>query len=320
MRVIFLGTPGYSIPVLSSLFDAGHELLTVVSRPAKPVGRGRSMRSPPAAEWAREHNIPVLQPTSLRPPEVIARFQALKPDVMVVAAYGLIVPAEILAVPAKGCLNVHPSLLPKYRGPSPVVEALLHGEKVTGITIMLLDEGMDTGPIVAQEMCSVLDEDTSESLTTRMFEQGAELLVRTLPAWDAGKLEPVPQDNSLATYSRLLGKLDGSLDFTLPAKKLVDQIRALTPWPSTYTYWNGKILKVLKAVSLAKDAANASDLSDSRPGKVVSLKSDKKTFLAIVTSDGLLGIMDLQLEGRKPSDGKTFLRGHADFLGAELPS
>ena len=320
MRVIFLGTPGYSIPVLSSLFYAGHELLTVVSRPEKPAGRGRRMESPPTVEWAREHGIPVLQPTSLHPPEVIARFQALKPDVMVVAAYGLILPAKILAVPAKGCLNVHPSLLPKYRGSSPVVEALLHGETVTGITIMLLDEGMDTGPIVAQEMCPVLDEDTSESLTTRMFERGAALLARTLPAWHAGELEPVPQDDSLATYSRLLGKSDGKLDFTLPTKQLVDQVRALIPWPSTYTHWNGKILKVLQAVSLTKNAANAVDLSGSSPGKVVSLKSGKKTSLAIVTSDGLLGIMDLQLEGRKSSDDKTFIRGHADFLGSQLPS
>ena len=320
MRVIFLGTPEYSIPVLSSLFDAGHELLTVVSRPENFAGRGKITESPPTAKWARERGIPVLQPTSLRSPEVIAQFQALKPDVMVVAAYGLILPIEILSVPVKGCLNVHPSLLPKFRGSSPVVETLLHGEKVTGISIMLLDEGMDTGPIVVQEKCPVQDEDTSESLTTRMFERGAELLARTLPAWIAGEIEPIPQDDSLATYSRRMSKSDGNLDFTLPAKQLSDRIRALTPWPGTYTHWNGKLLKLLTAVALTGDSTDATDLSRSRPGKVVSLKQVGKPSLAIVTSDGLLGIIELQLEGRKPNDSKTFLLGHADFLGTQLPS
>ena len=320
MRVIFLGTPEYSIPVLSSLFDAGHELLAVVSRSENSAGRGQITESPPTAKWARERGIPVLQPTSLRSPEVIAKFQALRPDVMVVAAYGLILPTEILSVPVKGCLNVHPSLLPKFRGSSPVVETLLHGEKVTGISIMLLDEGMDTGPIVVQEKCPVQDEDTSESLTTRMFERGAELLARTLPAWIAGEIEPIPQDDSLATYSRRMSKSDGNLDFTLPAKQLSDRIRALTPWPGTYTHWNGKLLKFLKAVALSGDSTNATDLSRSRPGKVVSLKQVGKPSLAIVTSDGLLGIIELQLEGRKPNDSKTFLQGHADFLGTQLPS
>ena len=320
MRVIFLGTPEYSIPVLSRLFDAGHEILTVVSRPENSAGRGQITESPPTAKWARERGIPVLQPTSLRSPEVIAKFQALNPDVMVVAAYGLILPIEILSVAAKGCLNVHPSLLPKYRGSSPVVETLLHGETETGISIMLLDEGMDTGPIIVQEKYPVQDNDTSGSLTTRMFARGAELLAHALPAWVSGEIEPIPQDDSLATYSRRLTKSDGDLDFTLPAKQLSDRIRALTPWPGTYTHWNGRLLKFLKAVVLTGDSANPTDLSRSRPGKVVSLKHGETTPLAIVTSDGLLGILELQLEGRKPNDSKTFLRGHTEFLGTQLPS
>ena len=320
MRIIFLGTPEYSVTVLSTLFDAGHELLAVVTRPDKPAGRGRSVESPPTAVWAREHGVPVLQPASLRPPEVAAEFAALKPDVMVVASYGRILPPEILAIPPKGCLNIHPSLLPKYRGSSPVAEALLQGDTVTGVTIMLLDEGMDTGPIVAQEEYPVLPDDTAESLTIRMFERGAELLARTLPAWANGEVEAVPQDESRATYSRRLEKSDGALDFVLPAKRLADQIRALHPWPGAYCQWKGQALKVLKALLLPLDAANPDDLANAAPGKVVALKPSEATSLGIVTGDGLLGVVELQLAGRKASNGSAFLRGHPDFLGAQLLS
>ena len=318
MRIIFLGTPGYSVMVLSTLFDAGHELLAVVTRPDRPAGRGRSVESPPTAVWAREHDVPVLQPTSLRLPEVEAQFAAMEPDVMVVASYGRILPPEILAVPAMGCLNVHPSLLPKYRGSSPVAEALLQGDTVTGVTIMLLDEGMDTGPIVAQEEYPVLADDTSESLTIRMFERGAELLVRTLPAWVNNEITATPQDESKATYSRRLEKSDGALDFTSPAKQLSNQVRALHPWPGAYCSWKGQTLKVLKALPLPAGAANPEDLTGATPGKVVALKSGEATSLGIVTGDGLLGVVELQLAGRKASDAGAFLRGHTDFLGAQL--
>jgi len=320
MRIIFLGTPEYSVTVLSTLFDAGHELLAVVTRPDKPAGRGRSVESPPTAIWAREHGVPVLQPTSLRPPEVAAEFAALKPDVMVVASYGRILPPEILAVPLKECLNIHPSLLPKYRGSSPVAEALLQGDTVTGVSIMLLDEGMDTGPIVAQEEYPVMVDDTSESLTVRMFERGAGLLARTLPAWANNEVEAVPQDESRATYSRRLEKSDGALDFALPAKQLSDQVRALHPWPGAYCQWKGQTLKVLRALPLTTDAADPDALTGAAPGKVIALKPGEATSLGIFTGDGLLGVVELQLAGRKASDGDSFLRGRADFLGAQLPS
>jgi methionyl-tRNA formyltransferase len=320
MRIIFLGTPGYSVPVLSSLFDAGHDLAAVITRPDKPAGRGRAVESPATAVWAREHGVSVLQPASLKPPEVVAQFAALKPDVMVVASYGRILTPEILAVPTHGCLNVHPSLLPKYRGSSPIAEAMLQGDTVTGVTIMLLDEGMDTGPIVAQEEYPVLSDDTSESLTIRMFERGAELISRTLPAWVNGGLKAAPQDDNLATYSRRLEKSDGELDFSRTAKQLDDQIRALHPWPGAYTRWKGKTIKVLKALPLSADVANPGDLTGVTPGKVVTIHEHDAASLGIVTGDGLLGIVELQLEGRKASDGKAFLSGHADFLGAQLPS
>jgi len=320
MRIIFLGTPGYSVSVLSSLFEAGHELLAVVTRADKPAGRGRGVESPPTAVWARKHDVPVLQPTSLRSPEVAAEFAALKPDVMVVASYGRILPPDFLAVPNKGCLNVHPSLLPMYRGASPVAEALLQGDTVTGVTIMLLDEGIDTGPIVAQEEYPVLDDDTSESLTVRMFERGAELLARTLPAWDSGELAAKPQDDSMATYSRRLEKSNGALDFSRPAKQLSNQIRALHSWPGAFTRWNGRNLKVLKALPLPVDVADSGDLAGATPGRVVAVHSQGAASLGIVTGAGLLGIVELQLEGRKASDSDAFLRGHPVFLGAQLPN
>ena len=185
---------------------------------------------------------------------------------------------------------------------------------------MLLDEGMDTGPIVAQEEYPVQDDDTSGSLTVRMFERGAELLTRTLPAWDSGELSVSPQDDSLATYSRRLEKSDGALDFPRPAKQLSDQVRGLHPLPGAFTRWNGKTLKVLKALPLPADAASPDDLTEAAPGKVVALKSVEAASLGIVTSDGILGIVELQLEGRKPSEGSAFLRGRADFLGAQFPS
>lgn len=320
MRVIFLGTPGYAVPVLSTLFDAHHELVAVVTRPDRPAGRGRSLESPPTAAWARRRGVPVLQPTSLRPPEVAAQFAALKPDVMVIASYGRILPPEILAIPSKGCLNVHPSLLPKYRGSSPVAEALLRGETIIGVTIMLLNKGIDTGPIVAQEEYPVLPDDTAESLTQRLFEQGASLLIRTLPAWSNGEITAIPQDESQATYSRRLKKSDGEMDFTLPAKRLADQVRALHPWPGAYSHWKGQTLKILKAVPLPTDASNPDGLVDTRPGKVVALNPGEAAALGVVTGEGLLGIVELQLEGRRVSDGGAFLRGHMDFLGAQLPS
>jgi len=196
----------------------------------------------------------------------------------------------------------------------------LGGETVTGVTIMLLDESMDTGPILAQEEYPVLVEDTSESLTLRMFQRGAELLVRTLPAWSNGEITAAPQDESRATYSRRLEKSDGEMDFTLPAKRLADQVRALHPWPGAYSHWKGQTLKVLKALPLPTDASDPDGHINARAGTVVALKPGEAAAMGILTGEGVLGILELQLEGRRASDGLAFLRGHTDFLGAQLPS
>lgn len=312
MRIVFLGTPDYAVPVLSTLFGGGFEVAAVVTQPDRPAGRGRALSSPPTALWARERGIPVLQPPSLRPPEVAGQIAALAPDAMVVASYGRILPPNMLTLAPLGCLNVHPSLLPRHRGPSPVAEAILQGETVTGVSIMLLDEGTDTGPVLAQQEVEIAPDETAGALTARLFELGGDLMARTLSEWAAGRIEAVPQDEALATYSRKLEKSDGELDFTRTAEQLHNQVRAMDPWPGAFTTWNGATLKVLRSAALPTASG------DAPPGTVVA--PDGPTTLGVVTADGILGVLDLQLEGRRPNDAESFLRGRPDFLGARLPS
>jgi len=254
----------------------------------------------------------VFQPPSLRPHEAQAQLAALEPDLIVVAAYGKILPPQVLAIPPKGCLNLHPSLLPKYRGPSPVVAAILDGLEVTGVSIMLLDQGMDTGPILAQRPCPIAPQDTAESLTYRLFQLGAELLKETLPGWLKGEVQPVPQDHSQATYTRRIEKEDGQADWSHPAVVLERRLRAFTPWPGLYTRWKGKLLKVLAAVPLPQPA-------QAPPGTVVPL-DNQDTPCGVTTGDGILGLRRLQLEGGKAQDARQFIIGYRDFIGSRLPS
>ena len=315
VRLVFLGTPGYAVPVLSTLFGAGYEVASVVTQPDRPAGRGRGLSSPPTALWAREHGVPVLQPPSLRTPEVAEQLAALAPDAMVVASYGRILPPLLLAVAPHGCLNVHPSLLPRHRGPSPVAEAILQGDAVTGVSIMLLDEGTDTGPVVAQEEHAIADADSAGWLTARLFERGGELLASILPSWADGRIAAVPQDESRATYSRKLEKADGALDFTRAAAQLQNQVRAMDPWPGAFTTWHGATLKALRSVALPASAEGGG----SPLGTVVALENAGAP-IGVVTGDGVLGLLDLQLEGRRPAEAASFLRGRPDLIGARLPS
>ncbi len=315
VRLVFLGTPGYAVPVLSTLFDAGYEVASVVTQPDRPAGRGRGLSSPPTALWAREHGVPVLQPPSLRTPEIAEQLAALAPDAMVVASYGRILPPALLTVTPHGCLNVHPSLLPRHRGPSPVAEAILQGDAVTGVSIMLLDEGTDTGPVVAQEEHAIADDDTAGALTARLFERGGELLASILPLWADGRIAAVPQDESRATYSRKLEKADGALDFTRAAAQLHNQVRAMDPWPGAFTTWHGATLKLLWSVALPA----STERCGSPLGTAVALENARAP-IGVVTGDGVLGLLDLQLEGRRPADAASFLRGRPDLIGARLPS
>ena len=226
-----MGTPDFAVPVLETLCSNGHDVAAVYTRPDRPAGRGRRLSPPPVKVYAEQHDIPVVQPASLRQERIIETLASLKPQAMVVAAYGRILPPEMLRVSPLGVLNVHPSLLPKYRGPSPVTEAILAGEPKVGVSVMLLDEGMDTGPILAQKETGVFPEEPADQLTQRLFALGADLLTEVLPAWEAGEIKPVPQNEDEASVTRLYSRKDGEIDWSLPAEYLARQLRALHPWP-----------------------------------------------------------------------------------------
>ena len=301
-----MGTPDFAVPVLERLLEAGHEVAAVYSQPDRPSGRGRKLIPTPTKRFAEERGIEVRQPKSLRSEDEYAALASLSPEVVVVAAYGLFLPPEALEIPQLGCLNIHPSLLPRYRGPSPVVSAILNGDDETGVTIMKLDEGMDSGPILAQERVSVDEKETAPVLTRRLFDLGAELLAETLPGWASSEIQATPQDENRATITSLVKKQDGEIDWTNDAERIARMVRAYEPWSGTFTYWDGKLLKILEATSMAGDA---------QPGQVVGLEDGG---IGIGTGDGLLAVDRLQIEGRRPSDTRDFVRGYPDFVGAEL--
>ena len=301
-----MGTPDFAVPVLSRLVEAEHDIAAVYSQPDRPSGRGRKLVPTPTKRFAEERGLEVRQPKSLRPEDECEALASLSPEVVVVAAYGLFLPPEALEVPPLGCLNIHPSLLPRYRGPSPVVSAILNGDSETGVTIMKLDEGMDSGPILAQERVSIDEEETAPELTRRLFDLGAGLLVETLPGWASGDIQETPQDEIRATFTSLVKKEDGQINWTHDADRIARMVRAYEPWPGTFTHWEDKLLKILDATSMTGDA---------RPGQVVALNDGR---IGIGTSDGLLAVNRLQIEGRRPSDARDFVRGYPDFVGAEL--
>lgn len=310
MRAVFMGTPHYGIPVVQALLSLGYQVVGVYTQPDKPSGRGRFPVPPPTKTFALEQGIPVFQPTSLRQPEAQAELARLAPDVAVVAAYGKILPPEVLRIPRFGHVNVHPSLLPKYRGPSPVASAILHGETRTGTSIMLLDEGMDSGQVLAGRLESIQADDTTQSLTPRLFRIGAELLTEVLPLWVGGEVAPQPQDQALATVTKKLQKEDGDAQWELAAEDLERRLRAFTPWPGLFTSWNGRLLKILSATALPS-------VEGSQPGTVIPLR-EQDIPAGVVAGRGVLGLKTLQLEGKRPIACEEFLRGYGDFLGSSL--
>ncbi len=304
-----MGTPEFALPTLQGLYDQGYQIAGVFTRPDKPAGRGQKPTPSPVKELATRLGLPVYQPTTLRRPAVAELIRNLQPDAVVVAAYGLILPREVLEVPPHGCLNVHPSLLPRWRGPSPIAFAILAGDEYTGVTIMLMDEGMDTGPILARsEPVAIGPDDTTATLTPKLARIGARLLLDTLPRWVAGEITPEPQDDSKATYSRLLAKADGTINWERPAEELWRTVRAFDPWPGAFTRWQGKLLKILSCRPVPGD-------SDRPPGTVVPLDSGA----AVQTGRGLLQLERVQLEGRRPVGVVEFLRGYPTFIGSRLP-
>lgn len=308
-----MGTPEPVVRVLEELLQAGHQVLAVYTQPDKPAGRGRHLTAPPVKQFAERNGIPVHQPATLRRPESVQPLLDLKPDVLVVAAYGKILPRQALAAARRGGLNIHPSLLPRHRGATPVASTILEGDAVTGVTIMLMDEGMDSGPILVQQEEPVQKDDTTGTLTERLFAIGTPLLLDVLDPWVRGELNLRMQDHSAATFTRFFQKENHALDFTQPAARLARQVRAFQPAPGAFTTWQGKVLKVLEASPLPASA-------QAEPGSIVTLPAGSPSPVGVATGDGVLALKRLHLEGKRPVSADEFARGHQGFVGARLPS
>ncbi len=307
IRTIFMGTPPFSVPTLAALVQGGYDVVAVVTQPDRPAGRGRRLEVSPVKSFAVERGLPVLQPSTLKDPEAVAELAGLRPDVIVVAAFGQILRPAVLDLPRHGCINVHASLLPRWRGAAPVQAAILAGDQVTGSTIMRMDVGMDTGPILAQAALAIQPDDSGGTLTARLAQQGADLLVATLPHWLAGQITPQPQNASLATLCRPLRKEQGLIDWALPAGAIALAVRAYNPWPAASTSWQGQQLRVLQALALPGQA-------DGEPGRVVQIDG----AMVVVTGDGLLRLEEVQLAGRAAMSALDFARGQRDFAGSRL--
>jgi methionyl-tRNA formyltransferase len=309
--VVFMGTPQFAVPILQALLRGPYQVNAVYSQEPKPSGRGRKPHLSPVAEVAHREGLRVVYPGTFASAEARADLASFQPDVVVVAAFGRILPKEILSVPKCGCLNLHPSLLPRHRGPSPVAGAILAGDRVTGVTIMLMDEGMDTGPIVAQEETEIGPGENAGQLTMRLSKLGAELLAWAMPRWLDGKLKTTPQDETKASYSTVIWSTDGELDWRLSAEELWRRVRAFTPWPGCYTLWKGKRLKITAALPLEGCAAE-------EVGKVVGLPRSSPAEAGVLTGSGILGLCRVQLEGKREMAVAEFLRGQQGLVGARL--
>jgi methionyl-tRNA formyltransferase len=293
------------------LVEEGYDVVAVYTQPDKRAGRGQRSTFSPVKEVALSLGLEVVQPESLKNAGVVRHLSSYAPEVIVVAAFGKILPAEVLALPRFGCVNVHPSLLPRYRGPSPVAAAILNGDETTGVTIMLLDEGVDSGPILSQQEVPILEDDTTGSLSARLAEAGARLLIETLPLWIKGKIVPKSQDESQASYSGLVGKEAGRVDWQLPAVEIWRRVRAFEPSPGSYTWWKGKRLKLCKVVPL-EVALQA------EPGDVVVLPRGLSAVVGVGTGRGILGLISVHPEGKRQMSVEEFIRGQRDFVGSKL--
>jgi len=295
-RIVFMGSPEFAVSILRKLSDK-YQVVGVVTQPDRPAGRGRNLKSPPVKLLAEELMLPLIQPQKLSEPEAMQQLIQWSPDLIVVTAFGQILRSEVLDLPAYGCINVHASLLPRWRGAAPIQAAILSGDEQTGITIMRMDPGIDTGPTLNQVSIPITGEDTAGSLSTKLSELGAKLLIEILPGYLDGTLIPQPQDGTLATYATMIKKEAGLLDFTQPALDLQRKVRAFNPWPGAYTYWNDRVLKI--------HCAYASAVHYQQAGKRIVYQE----LPAITTSTGILVIDELQPAGKNMLDGKTFLRG-----------
>lgn len=300
--MIFFGTPGFAVPTLVALCRHSRQPVLVVTQPSRPSGRGRRLQEPPVASWAREQGIEVLQPENVRAEDFLRRLQKLDPSLAVVVAFGQIFPRALLELPAHGCINLHASLLPRYRGAAPIQAALIGGERRTGVTTMRMDEGLDTGPILLQEEVDITPDETAGELAERLASRGADLVIRTLEGLEQGVVKPRPQNDADATLARRLRRSDGIIDWSQSATMLYDLLRGVTPWPGLSTTLRGQPLKVLWGRPVAMDVA-----ADVPPGSFLGLRQER---LVIRCGDATaFGIERLQRPGRKPVSAVDFSHG-----------
>jgi len=308
MNLVFAGTPEFSVPSLKALIDAGHRIVAVYTQPDRPAGRGRKLAASAVKEFAVTQGIEVRQPTTLKHPDEAPRLAALAPDAMIVIAYGLLLPKAILDTPRFGCINVHASLLPRWRGAAPIQRALEAGDRETGVTIMQMEEGLDTGPMLAIESTPIHDEDTGQSLHDRLSQMGATLLTDTLTRLERGDVVPEIQDNGRATYASKLKKEESRIDWTLDVETIARRVRAFNPWPVTQTILDGKPLRIWMAQAEPGAARVAA-------GTIVSADTNG---ICVAGGNGVVRVTRLQAEGGKPLSAREFLNGHAMAAGTIL--
>ena len=311
MKIIYMGTPDFAVAPLEAILKAGHEVTAVVTQPDRQKGRGREVQYSPVKECALSYGIPVLQPLKIKEKDAVEELRKYPADIFVVAAFGQLLSEEILNMPRFGCINIHASLLPAYRGAAPIQWCVINGEEKTGVTIMQMAKGMDTGDILLQKEVVLDEKETGGSLFDRLMETGAELIVEALPKIEAGELIPVVQKEELATYAGKITKDMGNIDFTKAAVTIERLIRGLNPWPSAFTHYKGKILKIWEA-DVVSECVNA---ENPVPGTVIAM--DKESF-TLATGEGALRIRSLQPEGKKRMSCAEFMRGYEVKVGEAL--
>jgi len=318
IKTILMGTSEFAERVLKKSFPVlrdNFEIIAVITAPDKPVGRKQELLPSPVKKWALENNLSVLQPEKIRDSEWIEKIKKLNPDLIILCAYAQIIPKEILDIPKYNALNVHPSLLPKYRGASPVHAAILNGDKTSGVTIMLMDEEMDHGDIVANSKLEIRNPKiTYKELEDKLIDVSADLLIKTLPDWVEGKIKAQPQDHSKASFCKIIKKQDGKIDWNKSAQEIERTIRAFHQWPTSYTFFNNKQLKVLEVYPVSRDERLHG--ADTKKIGEVFLADDKE--LMVQTGNGILILKQIQLEGKKPMSARDFLNGHPEIIDSSL--